>query len=124
VQAIERDLAVGSSRLESARREYELAKAAYENFSKSYEQARLSVRAQVPELKLVDPATASPYPVGPSVVLNVAIAIVASFILAVFALLLGDYLRAARQPVPVAEAAAEPDVELARTRTLHAPGTR
>jgi uncharacterized protein involved in exopolysaccharide biosynthesis len=125
VRAIERDLAAGSVRLEAAKREYDLAKGTYEAFSKSYETSRLTVRAQVPELKLVHGAEPDPNPVGPRVLLNVTIAVVAGFILAVFAFLLGDYLRAARRPAPAPVTPGEPDdVELARTRTLHAPGAR
>lgn len=124
IQALERNLAVGSTRLESAKREYKLAKGSYETLSKSYERARLSVRSGVPELKLLQPAVPDPHPVGPRVVLNVTIAVVASFILVVFALLLGDYLRAARRPAQVAEPREDDDGELARAARLHAPSAR
>jgi uncharacterized protein involved in exopolysaccharide biosynthesis len=124
IQALERNLAVGSTRLEAAKREYELAKGSYETLSKSYERARLSVRSGIPELKLLHPAVPDPNPVGPRVLLNASIAAVAGFILAIFALLLGDYMRAARRPVADVAPTDEPDLELARTRRLHASSTR
>jgi polysaccharide biosynthesis transport protein len=121
IQALERNLAVGSTRLESAKREYELAKAGYETLSKSYERARLSVRSGVPELKLLHPAVADPHPVGPRIKLNVTIAVVASFILAVFSLLLGDYVQASRRPMAAID---EPDVEVERAHALNVPSAR
>jgi len=124
IKALERNLAIGSIRVESAKREYELAKAGYEALSKSYERARLSVRSGVPELKLLHSAVPDPHPIGPRILLNTAIAVVAGFILAVFALLLADYMRASRRPASAVESIDDADLELARTRGVHVPSTR
>jgi uncharacterized protein involved in exopolysaccharide biosynthesis len=117
---LERELADKSSALNSALRDYDLAKAAYEQFSKSFENARLSVAAQSAELKIVDPAVPGLRPVSPKIILNVAIAVVVSFILSVFASLFFDYLSAARRGpllVPVEpRAAADAPVGLRSTR--------
>ena len=97
IQRLERELADKSAALTAAQREYDLAKVVYENFTKSYESARLSVAAQAAELKVVDPAAPGLKPVSPSVRLNVLVATTTTFILGVFLILFLDYLRAARR---------------------------
>ena len=101
MRRLERDLAEKSGLLAAATRDYDLAKAAYENFVKSFENARITVRAQSAELKLVSPATPEPRPVGSRVAINVAVALAASAILGAFLVLFADHLRAARVPPAV-----------------------
>ena len=96
VRRLEHGLAEKSTRLLAAQREYDLAKNAYETFTKSYESARLTVRAQVAEIKLVSAASPDPRPVGPRIALNVIVALTASAVLSVFAVLLFEYLVAAK----------------------------
>lgn len=129
VERVGREFGVSSTRVDAAQAEFDIAKGAYENFSKSYEQSLLSVRAQIPELKLVTPATPDTQPVGPRVTVNVAIVVASSLIFGIFVVLFADYMRgttrvAAATPAPAqaAPSADEPDVE--RPRPLHARGTR
>lgn len=103
VRRLERALADKATLLTAAQREYDLTKGAYETFTRSFESARLSVRAQIAEIKLVSPATPDWHPVGPRIALNIAVALLASAILSVFAVLIFDYLREAQ--VSVASAA-------------------
>lgn len=113
LRQLEGQLAGKWTRLQGAQRDYDLAKSAYEGFTKSFENARLSVRAQVAELKLVSPATPRGQVVGPRVALNVAISVVASLILAMFVVLFFGYLTAARRlPVPSGAVTADIDAGL------------
>lgn len=99
VRRLERVLADKGTVLSAAQREYDLAKTAYESFSKSFESARLSVRAQVAEIKLISPAVPDRNPVGPPIALNVLAALFSSAILVVLSVLGADYLRTARADV-------------------------
>jgi succinoglycan biosynthesis transport protein ExoP len=129
VQAVGREFGVDSTRVDAAQAEYDIAKNAYETISKSYEQSLLSVRAQIPELRLITAAIPDSTPVGPRVAMNVAIVIASSLIFGIFVVLFADYMRgstrvaaAALASAPAEPSAAEPEVEL--TRSLHARGTR
>lgn len=96
IRRLERALADKSTALTGAQREYDLAKSAYESFSKSYESARLSVPAQIAEIKLISPAAADTHPVGPRITLNVGAAVLSSLIFAMLTIIAFDYLRSNR----------------------------
>lgn len=93
IARLETQLAERTGLLDAAQREFDLAKAAYEGFSKSYEDARLSVTAQTAELRVVAKATASEQPISPRPTLNALAAGMAALLIGTFVALLGAYLR-------------------------------
>lgn len=96
---VQQQLAERTRAQQAAERDFELAKSSYEGFTRSYENARLSVAAQNAEVRVVEPATALPAPVSPRPLLNGVAAGVATLLLAVFATLVETYVREDRTPV-------------------------
>ncbi len=96
---VQQQLAERTRAQQAAERDFELAKSAYEGFTKSYENVRLSVAAQNADVRVVEPAAALPGPVSPRPLLNGVAAGVATLLLAVFATLVDTYVREDRASV-------------------------
>lgn len=93
VDNVQRQLADRLGKLQGAEREFELGKAAYEGFTKSFENARLSVAAQRAEIRVVEAATASAGAISPRPALNSIAAGLGMLLFAIFLVLISTYVR-------------------------------